>query len=126
MQRFVLRYVWLSQEAQHPLEGFWAGMAASLALLRELARPGLIQMARDAAANAKCLEFGFKPQTEAYGNCRLQLEQIRATERSSAAFARQQPELMQPAPLFPVQTPPPPVHYLTTVIGKDFTYTTCH
>lgn len=39
--------------------------------------------ARKAADDAKCREFGFKPKTEAYGNCRLQLEQIRATERAS-------------------------------------------
>ena len=40
--------------------------------------------ARQAADDAKCREFGFEPETEAYGNCRLQLEQIRATERAAA------------------------------------------
>ena len=32
----------------------------------------------------KCRKFGFEPKSEAYGNCRLQLEQIRAIERSAA------------------------------------------
>ncbi len=39
--------------------------------------------AQGAADDAKCREFGFEPRTEAYGNCRLQLEQIRAIERAS-------------------------------------------
>jgi len=39
--------------------------------------------ARQAADDAKCQGYGFQPGTEAYGNCRLQLEQIRAIERSS-------------------------------------------
>ncbi len=35
--------------------------------------------AREAADNAKCREwFGYEPGTEAYGNCRLKLEEIRA------------------------------------------------
>jgi hypothetical protein len=33
--------------------------------------------------DAKCRQLGFKPGTEGYGNCRLQLEQIRATRASS-------------------------------------------
>ncbi len=42
--------------------------------------------ARNAAADhAKCAELGFKPGTEEYGNCRLQLEQIRATHAAAAA-----------------------------------------
>ena len=45
--------------------------------------------ARAAADNAKCRELGFKPGTEAYGNCRLQLEQIRATKQAAAAKRRE-------------------------------------
>jgi hypothetical protein len=33
----------------------------------------------------KCRQLGFKPGTESYGNCRLQLEQIRATRAAAAA-----------------------------------------
>ncbi len=40
--------------------------------------------AADAKADAKCRELGFKPGTEGYGNCRLQLEQIRATNRAAS------------------------------------------
>ena len=42
------------------------------------------QVALQSADDAKCREYGFKPGTEAYGNCRLQLEQIRATKRAAA------------------------------------------
>lgn len=46
--------------------------------------------AQKAADDTKCRELGFKPGTEGYGNCRLKLEQIRATERaeSEAEWAR--------------------------------------
>ena len=47
--------------------------------LSEVAKPGSTQEARRTVDDAKCREYGFKPGTEAYGNCRLQLEQIRAT-----------------------------------------------
>ena len=43
--------------------------------------------ARLAADDAKCRKLGFTPGTEGYGNCRLQLEQIHATE--AAASVRQ-------------------------------------
>ena len=46
---------------------------------RERLRP-----AREAADDVKCRQFGFKAGTEAYGNCRLKLEQIRATEAAAA------------------------------------------
>lgn len=40
---------------------------------------------REAANDdAKCREVGLKPQTEAYANCRLRLEEMRATERAAA------------------------------------------
>lgn len=35
--------------------------------------------------DAKCKSLGFKPGTEPYGNCRLQLEQIRATKAAADA-----------------------------------------
>jgi hypothetical protein len=37
-----------------------------------------------AADDAKCQGYGFKPGTEPYGNCRLQVEQIRATQQVAA------------------------------------------
>ena len=37
----------------------------------------------EAEDDAKCRELGFKPGTEAYGNCRLQAEQIRATNAAA-------------------------------------------
>jgi hypothetical protein len=39
---------------------------------------------RRAADDAKCKDLGFTPGTEARGNCRLQLEQIRATNNADA------------------------------------------
>lgn len=44
---------------------------------------GLYGRSAEAIDDEKCHELGFKPETEAYGNCRLQLEQIRATERAT-------------------------------------------
>lgn len=45
--------------------------------------------AADAKADVKCRELGFKPGTDGYGNCRLQLAQIRATNRAAASAAIQ-------------------------------------
>ncbi len=42
----------------------------------------------EARDDAKCREFGFQPRIEAYGNCRLQLEQIRAIERAGVQTRR--------------------------------------
>jgi len=53
--------------------------------LKEIADPGSTYRARDAADDAKCQQYGFKPATEAYGNCRLQLDQIRATKQAAAS-----------------------------------------
>ena len=44
---------------------------------------------RVAEDDAKCREFGFEPGTEAYGFCRLQLEQIRAIEDQIRALEDQ-------------------------------------
>jgi hypothetical protein len=38
-----------------------------------------------AVDDAKCRELGFSRGTDAYGNCRLQLEQIRAANRAASA-----------------------------------------
>lgn len=47
--------------------------------IRETTSPGSTYKSRQAADDRKCREYGFKPGTEAYGNCRLQIDQIRAT-----------------------------------------------
>jgi len=44
---------------------------------------GLYGRSPDVVDNEKCRELGFRSGTEAYGNCRLQLEQIRTTERAA-------------------------------------------
>jgi hypothetical protein len=49
----------------------------------ELADPGATYRARRAADEAKCRDLGFKPGTEAFSNCRLQLEQIRAIKQAT-------------------------------------------
>lgn len=55
---------------------------------RELANPGSLQRSKDVADDAKCRDLGFKPQTEAYGNCRLKLEEIRAIKESDGSYKR--------------------------------------
>lgn len=52
---------------------------------RELAEPGATYKAREAADDAKCKRYGFQPGTDGYGNCRLQLDQIRASSRASGS-----------------------------------------
>jgi len=49
---------------------------------------GLYGRSVEAIDDEKCRKLGFKPRTEAYGNCRLQLEQIRATERGAGTPVR--------------------------------------
>ena len=53
--------------------------------------------ARQARDDAKCRELGFKPGTEAYGNCRLQLEQIRATSSAAASAKTRKATHQSPA-----------------------------
>lgn len=53
--------------------------AAMLEMVQSLMTPEQ----KRATDDAKCREFGFKPETEAYGNCRLKLEQIRVAERAN-------------------------------------------
>lgn len=37
----------------------------------------------DATDNQDCIDLGFKPGTEPYGNCRLKLKEIRAKQDAS-------------------------------------------
>ena len=39
----------------------------------------------DAADHQECIDLGFVPGTEGYGNCRLKLREIRAMERQALA-----------------------------------------
>jgi hypothetical protein len=48
--------------------------------ISEVAKPGSIQEARNRTDDAKCREYGFRPGTGPYGNCRIQMEQIRSRE----------------------------------------------
>ena len=71
---------------QHPLiapDGSPAGN------MEDLFRPGEREKAREAADDAKCREFGFKPGTDGYANCRLQLDTARSTANAVAAAADQ-------------------------------------
>jgi hypothetical protein len=63
-------------------EPFIANEDSAAGHIEDLLRPGQRKLARQAAYDTRCREYGFKPGTEGYGNCRLKLEQIRATERS--------------------------------------------
>ncbi len=42
--------------------------------------PQVVAARQAAEDNAECVSLGFKPGTEAFGNCRLQLRSIRAME----------------------------------------------
>ena len=56
-----------------------------------------------AVDDAKCHEYGFEQGTEAYGNCRLKLEEIRALRQSrSATPARQVYSQSMPQPAAPL------------------------
>jgi len=61
---------------------FIANEDSAAGRIEDLLRPGQRQAVREAMHDAKCRGYGFKIGTEGYGNCRLQLEQIRAMERS--------------------------------------------
>ena len=45
--------------------------------IAEATNPGSTFKAREAADENRCLRYGFKPGTDAYSNCRLQLDQAR-------------------------------------------------
>lgn len=62
--------------------------ALCLSLLSGLAAcagdPAVEQARIDAKDNQDCVDMGFKPGTEPYGNCRLKLRQIRAQHDAEA------------------------------------------
>jgi hypothetical protein len=60
-------------------EGRPVGDGTITGFVSEITKPGSIQEARNRADDNKCREYGFKPGTDPYGNCRVQMEQIRAT-----------------------------------------------
>lgn len=55
-----------------------AGDGTLTGFLRDLAKPGSTAKARQADDDAKCRQYGFRPQTDGYANCRLKLDQARA------------------------------------------------
>lgn len=57
-------------------------IAAPLAL-SACADPAAEKARLDAADHQNCVELGFEPNTEAYGNCRLKMKEIRAKEESN-------------------------------------------
>ena len=86
--------------------GFVGGEGSLIGRIEDAQRPGERQAAQKAADDAKCREFGFKPGTEAYGNCRLQIEQTRVTKAATDAADRASTQARQrneggiaPAPL---------------------------
>ena len=65
-------------------EGLFPGDGSLVGTITELADPGSTYKQRTAAADAKCRELGFKAGSDAFANCRLQLETARrrAMQRS--------------------------------------------
>ncbi len=60
------------------------GFLACFTLLATACADPAAEKARlDAVDNQNCIDLGFKPGTEAYGNCRLKLKEIRAKNESS-------------------------------------------
>ncbi|MCE9650716.1 MAG: hypothetical protein K8R18_13935 [Parvibaculum sp.] len=51
--------------------------------LAACADPAAEQARLDAVDNQNCVDLGFKPGTEAYGNCRLKLKEIRAKQEGT-------------------------------------------
>lgn len=45
--------------------------------------PAAEQARLDAIDHQNCVDLGFKPETEAYGNCRLKMKEIRAKEEGN-------------------------------------------
>ena len=62
-------------------------LAAALAglTLTACADPAAEQARRDAIDHKNCTDLCFEPNTEAYGNCRLKMKEIRAKEENSRA-----------------------------------------
>lgn len=59
-----------------------AAIAASFALAA-CSDPAAEQARLDALDHKDCVELGFEPNTEAYGNCRLKMKEIRAKEENN-------------------------------------------
>ncbi|MEQ8326493.1 hypothetical protein [Parvibaculum sp.] len=57
-------------------------IAAALALAA-CSDPAAEQARLDAIDHKNCVELGFEPETEAYGNCRLKMKEIRAKEEGN-------------------------------------------
>jgi hypothetical protein len=62
-------------------EGPFPGDGSLIGTIKELSDPGSTYKQRTAAADTKCRELGFKAGTDAFANCRLQLETARVAER---------------------------------------------
>ena len=58
-----------------------------LLLLAACASSEEIAAERDAIDHQECVELGFEPGTEAYGNCRLELRSIRAQEMAALTMS---------------------------------------
>ncbi|MFO1243243.1 MAG: hypothetical protein U1E36_08650 [Rickettsiales bacterium] len=43
---------------------------------------------QDTEDSQRCMQLGFKPATEPYGNCRLRLEEIRSQQRLAKSYDR--------------------------------------
>lgn len=64
----------------------WMILGAVLALPLALAAcgdPAAEQARLDAIDHKNCVDLGFEPNSEAYGNCRLKMKEIRAKEEGS-------------------------------------------
>ncbi|MEQ8268360.1 MAG: hypothetical protein RH982_14285 [Parvibaculum sp.] len=60
------------------------GLAIAMPLaLAACADPAAEQARLDAADHQNCVELGFESNTEAYGNCRLKMKEIRAKEEAN-------------------------------------------
>lgn len=59
-------------------------LGLSLGLAACAGDPAAEQARLDAADHQNCLDLGFQPDTEAYGNCRLKLKEIRAQQNSDS------------------------------------------
>ena len=74
-------------------EGPLPGDGSLTGTIAELANPGSTYKRRAAADDAKCLSYGFKLGTDAYSNCRVQMDQMRTQETATAARIRRQQDI---------------------------------
>ena len=73
-------------------EGLFPGDGSLIGTIKELADPGSTYKQRKAAADAKCRDLGFKGGSDAFANCRLQLESARIAEMRAARSRSAQEE----------------------------------